>query len=164
MDLLMVCVALAALFCGLVAGFLFAYAVVVMPGIKLLDNKQFLRAFQVTDGVIQNNQPLFVLVWLGSVVLVLGVLVLGWSELSGLDAWLANLAVALYVLGVQLPTFALHLPLNGIVQRLDLDRMGEADLVAARVAFEPRWNRSNEIRTGISCLVALLLISLACRL
>ena len=59
---------LAAFLCSLVAGFLFAFAVVVMPGIRRLNDKEFIRAFQVMDRVIQNNQPSFMLVWVGSVI------------------------------------------------------------------------------------------------
>jgi hypothetical protein len=31
-----------------------------IPGIKSLNDREFIRAFQVIDEVIQNNQPLFV--------------------------------------------------------------------------------------------------------
>lgn len=41
--------------CSLVAGFVFAFAVVVMPGIGNLGDGAFLRAFQVMDRVIQNS-------------------------------------------------------------------------------------------------------------
>ena len=51
-----------------VAGVVFAFAVVVMPGIRTLPDADFLRAFQVIDRVIQDNQPLFLLVWVGSIV------------------------------------------------------------------------------------------------
>ena len=53
-----------ALFCGLVTGFILTYAIVVMPGLAKLTDKNFLRAFQVTDEIIQNNQPLFMLIWI----------------------------------------------------------------------------------------------------
>ena len=43
------------LLCALVTGFIFTYAVVLMPGFAKLDDRDFIRAFQVTDGVIQNN-------------------------------------------------------------------------------------------------------------
>ena len=59
--------------CSLVTGFIFTYAVVVMPGISKLNNKDFIRAFQVTDAVIQNNQPLFILTWMGSIISVINV-------------------------------------------------------------------------------------------
>ena len=58
---------LTALFSSLVAGFLFAFAIVVMPGIKKLSDGEFIRAFQEMDGIIQNNQPLFMLMWGGSI-------------------------------------------------------------------------------------------------
>ena len=55
----------ATLLCSLVAGFVFACAVVVMPGTGNLSDGGFLRAFQVIDRVIQKNQPVFLLVWMG---------------------------------------------------------------------------------------------------
>ena len=48
----------AALLCSLVAGFLFAFATIVMPGIKQLSDREFIRAFQVIDGMVQNTSPL----------------------------------------------------------------------------------------------------------
>ena len=38
--------------CALVTGFVFTYAVVVMPGLKQLCDEEFIRAFQVTDAII----------------------------------------------------------------------------------------------------------------
>ena len=58
----------AAALCALVAGLLFTFAVVAMPGLAKLSDREFIRAFQVMDGVIQDRQPLFVVVWVGSVV------------------------------------------------------------------------------------------------
>src|ERR671919_209370 len=78
-------VVLATFLCSLVAGFLFAFAAVVMPGIRSLDDRSFIRAFQVIDRVIQNNQPLFVLVWVGSVLAMIAAAVLGLLTLAGVD-------------------------------------------------------------------------------
>lgn len=47
---------LAALLCGLVAGLLFAFAVVVMPGLRTMDDAAFVQAFRAIDGVIQRGQ------------------------------------------------------------------------------------------------------------
>ena len=55
------------LLCTLVAGFVFTYAIVVMPGFGKLNDREFIQAFQATDGIIQNNQPLFMFVWVGSI-------------------------------------------------------------------------------------------------
>ena len=67
----------ATLLCSLVTGFLLAFAIVVMPGIRKLNDREFLRAFQVIDGVIQDNQPVFMVVWVGSIVALLVAAVLG---------------------------------------------------------------------------------------
>ena len=48
------------LLCTLVTGFVFTYAIVVMPGFGKLNEREFIQAFQATDGIIQNNQPLFI--------------------------------------------------------------------------------------------------------
>jgi len=67
MELFPLVVLVAAALCGLVAGFLFGFAVVSMPGLENLSDREFIRAFQVMDRVIQDRQPLFMVVWVGSV-------------------------------------------------------------------------------------------------
>jgi len=71
MNLLEFSLISSAFLCSLVTGFALIFAVVVMPGISRFKDKEFLKAFQLIDGIIQNNQPIFLLIWLGSVVSVL---------------------------------------------------------------------------------------------
>lgn len=106
MTVFYVVLILATLLSSLVAGFLFAFAVVVMPGIRSLDDGAFIRAFQVTDRVIQNNQPLFLLVWVGSVLSLIMAAVMALWHLGGTDRALVIVAALVSVLGVQAPTFA----------------------------------------------------------
>jgi uncharacterized membrane protein len=147
----------------LVAGLLFAFAVVVMPGIGRLPDAEFIRAFQAIDGVIQRNQPLFVVVWIGSILAVVMVAALGVWELRGADRLLLALAAAVYLLGVQLPTFTVNIPLNNEIQKLDAGAMEPAARERARQAFERRWNRSNEFRTACACVASLILLLLILR-
>jgi len=151
---------LATLLCSLVAGFLFAFASVVMPGIKRLNDREFIRAFQVIDGVIQNNQPLFVAVWVGSVVALVAAAGLGIGQLDGAQRLLLILAPLIYILGVQLSTFTINVPLNNTLQALNVDDMNETALKAARLRFEPRWNQWNLVRTPFASLASALLIVL----
>ena len=144
----------AAFLSSLVAGLLFVFAVVVMPGIKHLNDREFIRAFQVMDGVIQNNQPLFVLVWVGSILAVVAAALLGALQLSGLALNLMIAAALIYLLGVQLPTVVVNVPLNNRLQRMNVDAMDEPAQQAARRDFEPRWNRWNTIRTVIASLAS----------
>lgn len=155
---------LATLLCSLVAGLVFAFAVVVMPGIKTLSDRSFIRAFQVMDRIIQNNQPIFVLVWIGSIVALVASAMLGIGQLQGADRLLIIFAVLAYLLVVQLPTFTINIPLNNKLQTLDVDGMDETAQKAARRDFEPRWIRWNSIRTTFATLVSSLLIILLLRL
>jgi uncharacterized membrane protein len=151
---------LATFLCSLVAGFLFAFAAVVMPGIRSLDDGGFIRAFQVIDRVIQNNQPLFVLVWVGSALALIAAAVLGMWALGGADRLLIIVIALVYLLGVQLPTVAINVPLNNALQKLDIGTMNETERKRARETFESRWNRWNSIRTACASLVSILLVLL----
>lgn len=154
-----------AVFLGsLVAGFLFAFAIVAMPGIKSLGDGEFIRAFQAMDRVIQNNHPLFVVVWLGSIVTIISSAVFGNFYLDVADKVLLTAAAAAYDFAVQLPTFLINIPLNNYIQSLDTNTLNEAAAKEARQRFEPRWNRWNNFRTVISCIVVAILISVLYRL
>lgn len=137
-----------------------AFAAVVMPGIKKLDNGEFIRAFQKMDGIIQNNQTVFMLVWLGSVIALIIATASGFGHLDATGRRLLIVATLAYLLGVQLPTITIHIPMNNRLQSLNVDVMDESSREAAREAFEGRWNRWNAIRTLVSCLVSLLLMLL----
>ena len=146
------------LLCALVTGFIFTYAVVVMPGFAKLDDRDFIRAFQVTDGVIQNNQPLFMLAWVGSIVSVVATMILGFIELHGIDRWTVIAIGFVYLLGVQVITIRVHLPLNNRLQRLEIDEMDPESLSKERNKFETRWNYFNNIRTLIAFAVSFSLM------
>jgi uncharacterized membrane protein len=151
---------LATFLCSLTAGFLFAFAVVVMPGLQGLNDAAYLRAFQVIDGVIQSNQPLFGLVWVGSIVAMLAAVVIGVPALSGTPRTLLVAAALLYFGGVQAPTVTVNIPLNNEVQELDIPTLDVDAAADARARFEPRWHRWNAIRTLVAtATVALLLLA-----
>ncbi len=164
MSFLQIVLILSTFLCSLAAGFLFAFAIVIMPGIKLLNDGEFLRSFKVIDGVIQNNQPLFMLVWIGAVLALAASIILGISELQGINRMLIVTATLVYFLGVQLPTFAINVPLNNRLQQHDLNSLSEAALTEARQQFEHRWVKWNAIRTFLAILTSALLILLLFRL
>jgi len=122
--------------CSLVAGLLFGFAVVVMPGITKLQDREFLLSFKHMDGIIQNNQPLFILVWAGSIITLFSTLILGTLNLDGTELYLLWIASVLYLFGVQLPTFQFNIPLNNLLQSMDLQVLGESELSSLRDDFE----------------------------
>jgi uncharacterized membrane protein len=151
---------LATLLCALVAGLLFAFAIVTMPGIKNLNDREFIRAFQVMDGVIQNNQPIFMLAWIGSALTLLIATVLGLGQLDLVGKGILLTATVLYMVGVQLPTVTINVPLNNQLQTLDVGNMNPSAQAAARRNFEPRWNQWNRIRTIVATIATTLLLLL----
>lgn len=145
----------------LVTGLLLTFALLVMPGLGRLEDPAFLRGFQEIDLIIQRGHPVFVLVWLGSILSLVAATVMGFGQLEGWARILLAAATVLYLLGVQLPTFRGNVPLNNQLQTLDLKSMNEPELADARQAFEPAWNRLNVFRTYISVVVSILLIVVA---
>ena len=157
MEPLQITLLLSIVFCSLVAGLLFGFAIVVMPGIAKLTDKEYLLAFKHMDGVIQNNQPLFVLVWAGSILSVIATLALGIMNLRGEELYLLTVATLLYLIGVQLPTFRFNIPLNNQLQNLDVEELEDNQAKSSRTEFEMPWNRWNRIRT-VNAIIAVTLL------
>jgi uncharacterized membrane protein len=145
---------------GLVAGLLFAFAVVTMPGIGTLGDREFIRAFQVMDGIIQDNHPLFMGAWLGSALLLIVSVVMGFHRIPS-QLWIPlAIATSVYVAGVEIPTAAINVPLNNALQRVDTGNAPDETVIAARRDFEVRWNRWNRRRTVVATAVTTALVLL----
>jgi|TARA_B100001063_G_scaffold238344_1_gene260418 uncharacterized membrane protein len=131
-----------------------------MPGLSNLNDKDFLRAFQVTDAVIQNKQPLFMFTWIGSIVAMLTTLLVSLVSVGLPETWLILLIGVAYLLGVQGITVAIHIPLNNHIQKIEIDALNDDMLADERLKFETRWNFFNYIRTSIALSVSVLMLIL----
>lgn len=149
MDLFSGLLLISSLSCTLVTGFIFTYAVIVMPGLANLGDREFIRAFQATDGIIQDGQPIFMLVWVGSIISVFGTMLTALLAGAGDLKWLAVFTGAAYLAGVQGLTIFVHLPLNRKIQDVETDEIDADSLNKQRVLFEARWVHFNKIRTII---------------
>ena len=158
MDLLDILLIFSILSCGLVGGFIFTYAIVVMPGLSKLNDKDFLRAFQVTDAIIQNNQPLFMFTWIGSIVAMLTTILVSLVSVGLSETWLILLIAVAYLLGVQGITATIHIPLNNHIHNVKIEELNDETLADERLKFETKWNFFNYIRTSIAISVSLLLL------
>ena len=112
------------------------------------------------DRVIQDNQPLVMVVRVGAVLALVSTTLLGLWRPEGPDRLLVVAASAIYLLGVLLPTAAVSLPLNRRLQAQEVEALGGPFLHQARREFEHRWTRSNAIRTvfAIATPVALMIL------
>ena len=160
MDVLDISLIFSILSCSLVGGFIFTYAIVVMPGLSNLNDKDFLRAFQVTDAIIQNNQPLFMFTWIGSIVSMLTTILVSLVSVGLSETWLILLIVVAYLLGVQGITLAIHIPLNNHIRKVKIEELNDEKLANERLKFETKWNFFNYIRTSIAISVSVLLLIL----
>ena len=160
MDMLDVTLIFSITLCSLVSGFILTYSIVVMPGLSNLNDKDFLKAFQVTDAVIQNNQPLFMVTWIGSILAMLATILVSLVSIGFAEAWLIVLVAFAYLLGVQGITIAIHIPLNNHIQRIKIEDLNDEVLADQRLKFETKWNFFNYIRTSIAISVSVLMLIL----
>ena len=160
MDILDISLFFSILLSALVTGFILTYAIVIMPGLSNLDDKEFIKAFQVTDGIIQNNQPIFILIWIGSIVSVLSTIITSILSLGILDAWLIIFVSVVYLLLVQGITILIHLPLNKSIQNIDISASNSETLSKMRKSFETKWNYFNNVRTVVAFFVVLIFLSI----
>ena len=158
MNFLEVSLILSILSCSLVTGFIFTYSVVVMPGFSKLNDKDFIRAFQVTDNIIQNNQPLFMLIWIGSILSVISTIVFSIFNINADYSIFIIVTGFFYLIGVQALTISIHIPLNNNIQKIDVDKEDELKLNEVRKEFEIKWNYYNRIRTVVAFTVTTLLM------
>ena len=158
MNFLDILLILSILLCSLVTGFIFTYAIVVMPGLSKLKDKEFIRAFQVTDEIIQNNQPIFMLIWVGSIISVLSLIISSVIIIGISESLLTIIIGTIYLFGVQGLTIGIHLPLNNQIQKVNTEELDDQKLNEERLNFERKWNFFNNIRTIIAFFITLMFI------
>lgn len=147
MEFFEIAIFITTLFCSLVAGLVFTFAIIVMPGIKNLEDLTYIQSVKAMDRVIQDNQPVFITVWLGSAVTMIISTVLGMCQLDILDRIVLLVACILFIFGVYLPTITINIPLNNRIQSLDLETMTEEEISQSKKEFEESWLWWNSIRT-----------------
>lgn len=139
---------LATLAMGLAAGFMYAYAHDIMPGIGRANDRTFVAGFQAVDKAVVN--PWFLLGYLGAPVLtgLAALLHLGADHRSVLVLTLVSFVLYLAVLII---TARVHLPLNARLQAAgDPDSLTAPELAAAREWFEATWVRWHLVRTVLN--------------
>lgn len=139
--------------CGLMAGLLFAFSLVVMRALRELPAPQGQLAMQRINVLIVT--PLFLLLFLGTALLCVLLAVLAWRGLPAAAAWWQLAGCAAYLLGPLGATVAFNVPLN--------NRLATARPAQAAVVWPPyvaAWLRWNHLRTALG-LAATVLLALA---
>ncbi|WP_190808921.1 DUF1772 domain-containing protein [Flagellimonas sp. S3867] len=142
---------------GLTAGLCFTWTNAITPGIGLLDDQGFLRSFQQMNRAIIN--PTFLLVFLGPFFTHLLNVFLHRGH-SSTTLVILIIAATLYTLGVVVVTVFGNVPLNEMLDKIDLSTADTIDLQTFREQFEGKWNRLHMIRTICSLSSFILLVLL----
>lgn len=159
MDLLAdVALVLAGTLTALIAGLFFSFAFATNRGLARLGDTGYLRAMQSINVAIVN--PVFLLAFLGPVVLLPLALILrlqdGWSAVGGL----LLAATLLYIAGGFGVTVGANIPLNNRLDAVELVTATDAEATTVRGWFEGPWMRWHALRT-ISTTLAVTLVLIA---
>ena len=141
---------------GLNAGFYFAWQVSVIPGTKKIGHTAFLETMQSINRAILN--PAFFAIFFGGLILLLWTSIQLYGEGRSFNYSLA--ALALYVFGTLGITIGGNVPLNNMLDAVNLESLDVYSAKQLRHQFEGRWNRLHLLRT-IFALLSFLMIALS---
>jgi len=139
---------------GLSAGLCFTWSNAITAGIGRLDDLGYLQSFQQMNRTILN--PVFFIVFFGPVFLNLVNIYLFKSSSNTMLILLIT-AAAFYFFGVIIVTIFGNVPLNEMLDKVDLSSARIEELRQLRGKFEVKWNHLHSIRTFTSIVSFLLL-------
>lgn len=139
--------------CALMAGLYFAFSNTIMPSLAKLEPSQGILAMQTINRIILN--PLFLLLFVGSAVACVLLVIFSLGKLPALNATLLILGAVIYILGSPIVTAAFNVPLNDTLAVLAPNAVASPDLWAG---YLQNWTTWNHVRTVASLLATLLLL------
>lgn len=145
---------------SLLAGIFLAYVVSVNGALHKLTDREYVRAMQQINIVIQNG--LFFLAFMGPVPLLPIITYMSRDATNPLQFPLLLAASVIYIGGSFILTIVGNVPYNERLARVNVDG-GSSEVAAARAQFEKPWNAMHAVRTIASIAAAVLLV-VACTL
>lgn len=145
----------AALGCGLIAGVFFAFSNFVMGALSRIQPAAGIAAMQSINIVVIN--PLFMLFFMGTAVVCLGLSVYSMFRLSQPGSLLLLAGCVLYFVGTFLVTIVFNVPLNNSLAAADPASAAGAELWTRYLA---NWTMWNHVRT-IAAFAAAVSLTLA---
>ncbi|MDG4864421.1 DUF1772 domain-containing protein, partial [Streptomyces sp. T-3] len=149
----------AAVMMGLLAGLFFTFDLSIMPGLKRLDDVQYLTAMQNFNDLIDNSGP-FGMVFVAAFVVIVWAAVIEYRRGRKKVALWAGIAGGLYLVAL-LITFSVNIPLN--MELADLGDPAKAKDLSIVDKFKGIWSATNIVRT-ILCTAAVGCVAHALKL
>lgn len=141
---------LAVILTGLSAGLFYAWTVSVIPGTKKISDGSYLETMQVINRAIIN--PGFYLIFFGSLLLLVLSTIQQYHAAVNQSFWLLLLAMSAYFLGGFGVTILGNVPLNEMLDQVDLNNLDKNQLSLTRQGYEHKWNLFHYVRTIFSTL------------
>lgn len=129
---------------GLSTGLFYGYDCSVIKGLGNLPDELYLRSFQSINRAILN--PYFFMSFMGSLILLPIATWLSYRSGASQNFYFILSSALLYVFGVFGVTIAGNVPLNNMLDRVNLSSPG-TNFSVIRQQFEASWNRLHHIRT-----------------
>ncbi|MBX2823377.1 MAG: DUF1772 domain-containing protein [Gammaproteobacteria bacterium] len=142
---------------GLMAGLYIGWAISVLPGLWLLQDRPLLSAFQLLNRAILNLP--FKLLFVAAALLPPVVFIMQWIDSGALPNVSFLLAAILAVFGHALTTVAGNIPINQKLDKLDITQADSATITAMRQLLQYRWRYLHWIRTAATTLAFVLLLT-----
>lgn len=139
---------------GLSAGLFYAWAVSVIPGTRKVLDMTYLEAMQSINREILN--PAFFLIFFGSLITLAIVSFQQYG--SGMAFWLSLGALATYLIGTFGVTSFGNVPLNNMLEAINLQNLTAVELADFRQQYESKWNWLHMIRTVFSVISFILIL------
>lgn len=142
------------LWVGVMAGFFFAFTVLVMPGLDATEPLAAMSAMQAINDAVRN--ALFAIGFFGAMVLCLAVILVSLIRRGGSTSWTALMGAVIFVIGVFGVTVGFNVPLNETLATLDPTLPENA---SAMTVYIEDWSFWNNVRTFANVLAFGLLAS-----
>lgn len=142
-----------ALGCGLMAGFFFAFSVVIMTALSKLQPPQGITAMQTINVVVIN--PLFFVGFFGTAAACLFLVILSLLRWHQPDSAYLLIGSLLYIFGTVLVTMIFNVPLNEALAKVEPNSIDGTNLWANYLI---NWTRWNHVRTLAALIATALLI------
>ncbi len=141
---------------GLMAGLYLGWAISVLPGYWLLDDRAMLTAFQKVNRAIYNVS--FISLFVATIVAAPIVLVFQWGNFGDQQRVIMIAASILVVAGHFLVTFLGNIPINKRLDKMHISEASESDIANMRDLLKVNWRRLHWTRTIATTAAFFLLL------
>lgn len=130
---------------ALITGLFYSWSVSASPGLHRLNDESYLQSMQHVNRAILN--PAFFASFMGTVIMMPVCTFVVYRQGSATAFWLMLAAALLYIIGTFGITVVKNVPLNNMLDQLNIQGATAAELRGFRMQFEMPWNKWNVVRT-----------------